>query len=157
MTNQSNSNKDEKDEKDEKEVDKREEKTAEEKWRRDPLGSITWAIILIFAGLVFLAQNINPSLLSGLRLKIEVGEQVTQFDPRAWTIILIGAGVILLLQVVVRLVMPAYRSPVGGSLILAAILLGSGLGNIFGWELVGPLVVIAIGVSILLRGSWRRR
>jgi hypothetical protein len=157
MTNQSFDEKNEKDEKDEKEVDKREEKTAEEKWRRDPLGSITWAAILIWAGLVFLVQNLNPSLLTSLSFGIERDETVTNFDPRAWTIILIGAGIILLVQVVVRLVMPAYRSPVGGSLILAAILLGSGLGNIFGWELVGPLVIIAIGVSILLRGSWRRR
>ena len=155
MTNQSFDEKNEKDEKDEKEVDKREEKTVEEKWRRDPLGSITWAIILILGGVVFLAENLG--WLKNLDLKHFFPETMTIHNPSAWSIVLMGAGVILLLQVVVRLAAPAYRSPVGGSLVLAAILLGSGLGSIFGWELVGPLVVIAIGVSILVRGSWRKK
>ncbi len=35
------------DEKDEKDLSKQEEKSADEKWRRDPLGSIIWASILI--------------------------------------------------------------------------------------------------------------
>jgi hypothetical protein len=50
---------DEKDEKEEKERhehekddEKREEKSPEEKWRRDPVGSVIWACILIWAGVV---------------------------------------------------------------------------------------------------------
>ena len=46
-------------EQEEKDIDKVEEKSAEEKWRRDPLGSITWAVILIWAGLVLLADNLG--------------------------------------------------------------------------------------------------
>jgi hypothetical protein len=62
----------EKDEKfNEKEMQKQEEKSAEEKtayeksyeekYRRDPLGTLIWAIILIWAGLVWLANNFGPS------------------------------------------------------------------------------------------------
>ena len=36
-----------KEEKEEKEDEKREEKSPDEKWRRDPLGSLVWACILI--------------------------------------------------------------------------------------------------------------
>ena len=45
-------------EKDEKHGEK-EEKNWEEKWRRDPLGGIVWAGILIWAGLVLLADNLQ--------------------------------------------------------------------------------------------------
>ena len=41
--------KNEYDEKDEKELRKHEEKSVEEKWQRDRLGSIVWALILIWA------------------------------------------------------------------------------------------------------------
>ena len=45
------------DEKDEKDLQKQEEKSVEEKWSRDPLGALTWAAILIWAGVVLLAAN----------------------------------------------------------------------------------------------------
>ena len=40
--------------------------------------------------------------------------------------------------------------------IIAAVLVGVGLGEIVGWTLVGPLILIALGVSALLRGVFRR-
>lgn len=133
-------------EKHEKEEEK-EEKTWEEKWRRDPLSAAVWAIILIWAGLVLLAEN--AGLLAGLRI------QDTRIE--AWPVILIGAGVILLLEILVRLLVPSYRRPISGTFIFAAILIGSGLGNLFGWAAIWPLIIIAIGVSLLLRGLiWRR-
>jgi hypothetical protein len=45
---------------------------------------------------------------------------------------------------------------VGGTLVFAAILLGVGLGEIVSWDLIGPLILIAIGVSVLFRGFFRR-
>jgi hypothetical protein len=60
--------------------------------------------------------------------------------------------VIVLLGVLVRLLVPAYRRPVMGSLIFGAILLGIGLGELVGWVLIGPLILIAIGVGAFLRG-----
>ncbi|MEA3376176.1 MAG: hypothetical protein U9R72_08285 [Chloroflexota bacterium] len=131
------------DEKAEKEQEKHEKEdlTWEEKWRRDPVGGAIWALILIWAGLVLLAENLG--LFAG----------VGWFS--AWGLILTGAGLIVLVEIAVRLLVPAYRRPVGGSLIWAAILLGLGLGNLVGASIAWPLILIAVGVGLLLRGLLR--
>lgn len=129
-------------EKEEKEEKERGE-SWDEKWRRDPVDAAGWAFILIWAGLVFLAENM------GLLVRFEPLE--------AWSIGFIGAGLIVLLGVVVRLLVPAYRRPVTGSLVFGIILLGIGLGEVVGWVAIGPLILIAIGVGILLRGFFRAR
>jgi hypothetical protein len=125
-----------------KEKEEKEEKgrgdSWDEKWRRDPIDAAGWAVIFIWAGLVLLAENM------GLLIRFEGLE--------TWSIIFIGAGLIVLLGVVVRLLVPAYRRPVTGSLIFGVILLGIGLGEVVGWVVIGPLVLIAIGVGVLLRG-----
>ena len=125
----------------EKEHEKEEEKSWDEKWRHDPLGAVVWAAILIWAGVVLLAENM------GLMIRFEWLD--------AWGLIFVGAGGIVLLEVVVRLLVPSYRRPVGGTLVFAVILLGVGLGNLFGWSAIWPLILIAIGVSMLLRGFIR--
>jgi hypothetical protein len=112
-----------------------------EKWRRDPLSAVVWAGILIWAGVALLAEN------AGL---------LTRFEwVNAWGLIFMGAGAIVLLEIAVRLLVPAYRRPVGGTLVLAVVLLGIGLGNLFGWDVIWPLVLIAIGLSLLLGGLMR--
>lgn len=131
---------------DEKELQKREEKSADEKswdekYRRDPISAIIWAVILIWAGVVFLADNLGfLSSLSG-RINLET-----------WSVIFLGAGVIVFIEVLIRLVMPEYRRPVTGSIFFALFLIGIGLSDIFGWQLVWPLILIALGLSFLLRG-----
>jgi nitric oxide reductase large subunit len=145
----------EKDEKDEKEMDKREEKTIEEKYRRDPLSTLVWAAIFIWAGLVFLADNLGYLKdLPVARLFPEGSEFVR---PGAWTVVFLGAGLIVLVEVVIRLVVPAYRQPLGGTIFFAVLLFSLGLGNIFGWNLAWPVILIALGLSILLRGPRRRK
>ncbi len=144
----------EKEGQEEKEREKREEKTVEEKWRRDPLGAIIFGIILIWAGLVFLAETMG--LLKGISLGgLLPGMEVTQ--PETWTIILIGAGVIVLIEAAIRVAVPAYRRPIAGTIIFGVILIGIGLGNIFSWDVVWPLIVIGIGLAVLLGGFWRRK
>jgi hypothetical protein len=130
----------------EKEDEKSEGAWGYEKWRRDPLSTIVWAGMLIWAGLVLLAYNI------GL-ISLRVGD--TRIEP--WSVVFIGAGVIVFLEVLVRLVMPTYRRAVGGSLVFAAFLVGIGLGDIIGWNIVWALLLIALGVSVLLRGLFGRR
>ena len=131
---------------------KEEEKQAEkaggwdEKWRRDPLSTMVWAAILIWIGVVLLLGN--AGLLDDLSI---LGRGV-----EAWSVAFLGAGVIVLLEAVVRLLVPAYRRAVGGTLVFAAVLVGVGLGEIVGWTLIGPLILIALGVSALLRGLIRR-
>ena len=136
-------------EKDEKEMRKHEEKSAEEKWRRDPISALVWACILIWAGLVLLADNLGlfESLFAGLfpepaDLPIDIG---------AWPLIFVGAGVILLGEVAVRLLIPEYRAPVTGTIFFAIILIGIGLGNVISWSLIWPLALIAAGIAALIR------
>ncbi len=129
-------------EKSEKEHEK-EEKTWEEKWRRDPLSAIIWALILIWAGTVLLADNLQVLARFG--------------DLSPWGLILAGAGVLVLLEVILRLLVPAYRRPVGGTFIFAALLLGGGLQILTGQAIIWALVLIAIGVGILLRGVFGRK
>lgn len=137
---------------DEKENEKREEKSPEEKWRRDPLSSLVWAGIIIWAGLVLLAENLG--ILGSLGRNTTSLPVIGRLE--AWSLIFLGAGVIILLEVVARLTMPAYRRPVGGSLILGVIFIGIGLGDLFNWNIVWPLVLIALGVMVLFRGFLRR-
>ncbi len=130
--------------KEEEKEDEKQDQSWDEKWRRDPVDAATWAIIFIWAGLVLLADNMG--LLANL-----LGTGI-----EAWSFGFIGAGVIVLLGVVVRVLVPAYRRPLMGGLIFGVVLIGIGLGEIVGWTAIGPLILIAIGVSVLLRGILRR-
>lgn len=146
---------------DEKELEKREEKSPEEKswdekWRRDPINTIAWAAIFIWAGIVLLADNLG--FFDPLR---ELGRGTAGLgflsDLEAWSLIFFSAGVIFLIEVFVRLLVPAYRKPVGGTLIFGLVLIGIGLGDVFGWTVIWPLILIGLGLSIILRGVMRNR
>lgn len=156
MTDQEPRERDEKEEKDDRDWqmgEKWDEKTQEkevgkrwdEKWSRDPLSGIVWAAILIWAGVAFLVWNLG--FLDDVRLPGDAG---------AWSFVMAGAGLILLGEVLVRLLVPAYSGPVGGGLVLGIILLGVGLGEITGSDLVWPLVIIVAGLAILFRGFFRK-
>jgi hypothetical protein len=141
---------------DEKEMEKQEEKAAQEKWRRDPLGAIIWALILLWAGLVLLLDNLG--YLDTIKESLQPTElEWLPFGLGVWGFIFVGAGVLLLIEVFLRLVVPAYRRPVIGTLILAFIFIGIGLGNLVSWGLIWAVLLIAIGLSILVRGLTSRR
>lgn len=127
---------------DEKQEEKRQEKSWDEKWRQDPLSAAVWALILVWAGVALLVGN------------LEVLED-SSLD--GWQLAFAGAGVILLLEVVVRLLVPAYRQPIIGGLILGFVFLSIGLGELGIWDAIWPLAIILIGIALLLRGiGWRR-
>lgn len=137
---------------DEKQEEKSQEKTWEEKWRRDPLNSIVWAAILIWFGVVLLVGNLG--FFAALNQYLSTG--LLQINLEAWSIGFLGAGVILVLEVLVRLLVAEYRQPVTGTLVLAAVFIGIGLGNIIGGAVTWALILIALGLGIILRGFMRR-
>jgi len=144
---------------DEKEMEKRDEKAPEEKgwdekWRRDPLGAIIWAVIFIYAGCVFLAANLG--LLNGFIVPIPGLPETIARIGGAWSIVLIGAGLILLVEVLIRLLVPIYRRPVVGTFIFAVILIALGLGEVISWNIVWPMLLIALGLWVLFRGFRRK-
>ena len=104
----------------------------DEKWRRDPVEAALWAFVLIWFGLVWLASNIGV-----------FGDGLEW-----WAFGFLGAGLLILLGAAVRLVVPAYRRPVTGNIILGLVFIGIGLGQLTdGWVFVGPLVLIGIGIA----------
>lgn len=155
MTNGQDEKFDEKD-REKREEKSSEEKSSEEKWQRDPLSAVIWALILIWAGLVFLMDNLgvldsiqtSGGMIPGVDIEVDLGP---------WAIILTGAGVIVLLEALIRVLVPAYRRPVGGTIIFGFILIGIGLGNLLNWSLVFPLILIGLGLSIILRGFMRSK
>ena len=55
---------------------------------------------------------------------------------------------------IIRLAVPDYRRPVMGTFILSIVLIGISLGS---WDLIWPFILIVVGVSILLRGIFRKQ
>jgi len=140
---------------DEKEMEKREEKSPEEKWRSDPLGAVIWAIILIWAGVVFLLDNLGYLDQWVRTLRDYPGLQFLA-ELEIWSLIIFGAGIILLIEVLIRLIVPAYRRPVLGTTIFAMVLIGFALSDFLSWTVVFSVILILAGISILLLGFTRR-
>jgi hypothetical protein len=137
----------------EKEEEKRGEKDEEkgrgqgwdEKWERDRLRMISIAAIFIWGGLVALAGTLNLFNYN--------------WEGHGWAVFLLGTGVILIGKVIIRALVPEYRRAIGGSLIIGFILLAVGISDLTGWswDYIWPIILVAIGLSILLRGVLRRR
>jgi uncharacterized membrane protein len=137
---------------DEKHDEKQREK--DEKNRSDPLSNAVWGAIIIWAGLVLLADNMG--ILANLGFSGIALPGLIPLRLGAWGLIFTGAAVIIFLEVAIRLLVPTYRRHVIGSIILAFVFLGIGLGNLISWGVIWALVLIAIGVLVLLRGiGWR--
>ena len=125
----------------------------------DKVSSITFALIVIWAGLVFLASNFG--WLDQLNFAIDDSWKIssirdwTEFG--VWNLIALGAGGIVLLGALARLAIPQYRRNVGGALIMAALFLGIGLGGWFSWNYLWPMILIAIGINALIKGLANRR
>ena len=143
------------DEKDEKELHKHDEKIEE----RDALSSITWAAMLIWAGLVFLAANTGwlDTIIAHSFIARYLPAEMVMFEPAIWGIIMLGAGIILLAEAIIRLLVPSIKRRVVGTLVLGVVFIGIGLGNFFGWDLIWPFILILLGVSVLVGGLLRTK
>ncbi len=143
------------DEKNEKELEKHEEKSEE----HDLLNSISWAAVLIWAGLVFLGYNLGWWRAIGLNMSDSWSfNGFGDFMPfNAFHMIALGAGFIVILETIVRLLVPTYSAHVGGKLVLAAFLIGWGLSPIVNWYVIWPMILIALGISVILRGIRQKK
>lgn len=149
----------------EKELSKQEEKSPEEKYyggekdfeeknRRDPLSTIVWAVILIWAGVVFMANNLG--YLSVFQSVLDIfpafGESWEIDIPFVYLdaiqIFLIGLVLILAVEILIRLLVPEYRRPIFGSVVFLGVVLSFALDR---WDFFFPILLIAFGISILIR------
>lgn len=132
------------DEKEEKEEEKRGEKEEKgEGWGRDPVSGVLWALFLIAVGLILLSES------QGFITWEQFGG--------VWNLIFLAAGLVLLIEVVIRLIVPAYRRPLLGTLIGGIVLTAIGLGGMIGFNLTLPVILIGIGLAILIGGLFRGR
>ena len=100
----------------------------------DALTWFTGALILMWAGFVLLARNAGEVL----GLEVEYAS--------AW--ILTGAGVLLWVEAILRLAIPAYQHGVGTRVILGAIFIIVGLGEVVTVNL-WPMLLIAFGFVMI--------
>ena len=137
-----------------------EKQEKDEKDRRDPLGSISGAAFLIWAGVVLLLSNLGQAqVLTSVLDRLNVPEMwfpvnLPFVDMRVWQAFLLGWAVIVLAEALVRTLVPIYRWNVIGNLFWAGVLLGITLGR---WAIIGPAVLIAIGLAVLIQGFIRPR
>jgi hypothetical protein len=101
--------------------------------RSDSLDSIVWAVSFIWAGAVILAYNL------GVPFAIPT-------EAQAWSVFFLGAAAFVLIEVAVRLFVPAYRTSVVGELIWAGVLIALGTGSL---AVLVPLILIGIGASMV--------
>ncbi|MBN1352177.1 hypothetical protein JXJ21_22450 [candidate division KSB1 bacterium] len=104
-------------------------------WKNDPVARIFTGIIIIWIGVSFLLKTQNL---------IDAADW--------WAYFLIGLGIILVVEVVVRFARPEYHRPVAGRLIAGVALIAIGSSGIFDLEEWWPLILIAVGVVVLLGG-----
>lgn len=93
----------------------------------DRLSQLTWGGTVLWAGIVFLMGLSDP-----------------------WSWIFSGAGALILIEVAARMVIPDYRARPGARLVLGVVFLMIGLGIGFSFGSLWPLILIAIGVSLLI-------
>ncbi len=99
----------------------------------DSLDKIIFGITLIWGGFVFLAYNVG-------------------MDVEAWPLFFLGAGTLVLIEVAIRLLNPAYGKSVIGDLLWVGFLFWLG-----DWDYIWPFIIIAIGVYVLHGNRLRSR
>ena len=106
-------------------------------WRSDRLDSVAWAAIFFWAALILLGEAAGYS------------STLSWWD--GWGVFFSGAGIIVLAEAIIRLLLPGYRSSWWWSLVVGSVLLGIGLESSDGWAWIWALVMAAIGVATLRR------
>jgi predicted membrane channel-forming protein YqfA (hemolysin III family) len=122
-------------EKDEKEDEKR--KGWDEKWRRDRVNALLWALILIWGAVVIILETTGAA------------DDISWWQ--GWAVFFVGAGAILLLTAFYRLMVPEHRRAITGNVIIGLVLLAVGLGDLISWGYIWVIVLIAIALMILIR------
>lgn len=133
------------------EKEKQEEKAAEK--ANDRIDTLGWAAFLIWAGVVFLGDNLG--YLDRFQIRVtELPFDLPFLNLQAWTLVFLGGAVIVTLEFFVRIALPEFRRKLVGTAIFAAILYGMALGE---WDLIWPFILIGVGVAIIFGSLFRNR
>ncbi len=132
----------------------------EEIGRQDMLSYIVWAAILVWGSITFLSIKngwLETFFSSNLIAQILPESAAVMKPCCTWSLIILGAGVILLVEVAARLLIPVFPYHNGGTIIVGVVFIGVGLRNIFGWDYLWAFFLASVGASILLDRFIRRR
>jgi hypothetical protein len=121
------------------EKDEKKEKGEKEEKSGDKTGALVGGLILIWLGISFYL----------------VQAHYVDWDSW-WPYLIIGIGVVLIAQAVVRYSTSRFKGAAMGSLIGGAVLLIIGLAGVVGMEDWWPFVLIAIGVLVMFSGMRAR-
>jgi hypothetical protein len=110
--------------------------------RMDPFDQVTWALVIIWAGVVLLLDNLGVFSSLGI-------DFLARMQP--WEVIFAGAGLLVLALAAARLLVPSLMGPDSNQFLFGFFLFGIGIGGIVGWDIVGALLLIGLGVGQLLR------
>lgn len=121
---------------------KAEQETLREKAVRKQLESLWWGAVIIWAGVVLIADYIG--LLPEIR---EVGP---------WSWIFLGAGALGLIGALVRAASATLPKPTSGDYFWSAVFLIVGSSGFLGWEISFPIALVVIGLAILANVIFRR-
>ena len=125
-------------EKEEKGQEKRDEKGQgpDEKYERNPVGYLLFAVLLFWVGVFFLLRN----------------RHIIPDDDRGWAYLVWGAAALAFLEIAIRLAIPRFRRALTGTFVWAAIWTGVGAGLWTGgdWEIIGPVILIAVGIALVV-------
>jgi ribosomal protein L40E len=117
----------------------KEEKREKEEKSGDKTGALTAGLILVWLGIsLYLTQT-----------------RYTDWTTW-WPYFIIGIGVILIAQAVIRYASSQYKAPAMGFLIGGAVLLVVGFAGVVGMENWWPFILIAIGVVVIFGGMTAR-
>lgn len=132
-------------EKHEKAQEKQDEKGRgpEEKYERNPLRYLMVALALFWLGVYLLLRN----------------RHVFADTDQSWAYLVWGLAGLAALELIIRLLVPQWRRAIGGTFIGAAIWTGVGVGLWTGddWQIIGPVVLIAIGIGMIISRLLPRR
>lgn len=103
------------------------------KHQKDLISSISGGLIVILLGVLFLLVTMDYLGWSNW-----------------WTYFLVGIGVILIIEAIVRSALPQYRYGVLGRLIGGIVLIAVGAGSIYGLGNWWPLILIGVGIAVII-------
>jgi hypothetical protein len=103
--------------------------------KRKHVEGIYWALVFIWAGLVFGSDSLG--------VLPRVGSAT------AWSWVFAGAGSLSLLGSIIRAYSPDWPNPTTWDYIWATILLSVGLGGFLNVDIAFPIVLIVVGITFL--------
>jgi hypothetical protein len=117
------------------------EQNYSERKERQRLAGLWWAVVLIWAGLVFAADSMG------------LVPQIGHTD--AWSWIFVGAGTFGMLGALYRLTSPSVPNPTAWDWVWAGFCLIIGLGDFTTPNVGWPLLLILVGGIMLVNVLWR--